>query len=65
MIQDKQFDIATALKSRKPLRKTTTATLMEGMGPGVKGGGGGGMDLQQQIQSRLKGRKLSVELGQA
>lgn len=55
--QDKQFDITTALKTRKPLRKTTMATLMEEVDSK------GGMDTHQQLQSRMKGRKLSIERG--
>lgn len=56
--QDKQFDITTALRTRKPLRKTTLATLMEEVD------GKGGMDTQQ-LQNRLKGRKLSITQGQS
>lgn len=61
MMQQQQhdFDITTALKTRKPLRKTTMATLMEGMESK------GGVDLQQQLQNKLKGRKLSIDLGQS
>ena len=57
--QQQDFDITTALKTRKPLRKTTKATMMEGMDSK------GDVDLQQQLQSRLKGRKLSTELGES
>ena len=59
--QDNQFDIAAALKSRRPLRKTTTATMIEGLG--TPAGGDSGGNLQQQLQSRMKGRKLSTERG--
>ena len=66
MMQQQQpdFDITAALKTRKPLRKTTMATLMEGMDSR------GGVDLQQQqqqqqqqLESRLRGRKPSIGLG--
>ena len=65
MMQQQQpdFDITAALKTRKPLRKTTMATLMEGMDSK------GGVDLkqqqqQQQLENRLRGRKLNIGLGQ-
>ena len=58
---DKQFDIAQALKSRKPLRKTSTAVKAEQMGSITADSGGG--DLQQMLRSKLKDRKLSVPQG--
>ena len=57
---NQEFDITAALKTRKPLRKTTKVNLIEGAGPG-----GRGSDLQQRLQSQLKGMKLSTEIGQS
>lgn len=58
--QQQDFDITAALKTRKPLRKTTMATLMEGM----DSKGAVDQQEQQQVQNRLRGRKPSIELGQ-
>ena len=58
-MEDNQFDITEALKTRKPLRRTTKPNLM-----GSSGDGAGGMD--KQLQNQLKGRKLStIEQGQS
>ena len=57
---NQEFDIATALKTRKPLRKTTKVNLIEGAGSGDQSSG-----LQQQLQSKLKGMKLTTEIGQS
>lgn len=48
---DNQFDITEALKARKPLRKTTKASLMGG------GDENGGINLQQQLKNKVKGKK--------
>lgn len=58
--QQQDFDITAALKTRKPLRKTTMATLMEGM----DSKGAVDQQQQQQVQNRLRGRKPSIEIGQ-
>ena len=57
-MEDNQFDITEALKTRKPLRKTTRANLMGGAGSG--GRGSEGQDLQQQLQKKLREKKLST-----
>ena len=48
--EDSQFDITAALKTRKPLRKTTKACLI---GDG-KGSENSGMNLQQQLQRKFE-----------
>ena len=59
VFQKQSIDIAAALKSRKPLRKTSMATNFALEGVGLQGGG-----LQQQLASKLKGKKLSFEQGE-